>query len=485
MKNKIEGVNFIGFEASKLGNQTFQTFSCRQQISNEEIFTQITSKELANTIEKAARSYGVYRQIPIQIRIDFLVEITKLLDENRSELVVQYCKESSLTSERGNTELSRTITQLNTYIDYISKKDWEIISSEDYNGQFFQKKWTSLGPIVVFGASNFPFAYSTIGGDTASALAAGNPVIYKANPFHAGLSELVAKIILNAAKIHGIPDGVFSLVQGNEHWIGEQLLKDERVKAVGFTGSIKGGEALLDYAKTRKKPIPVFCEMGSLNPVFIFDDLSNSQLVDATQKLVDAVMTDGGQFCTKPGLIFITRTQFDKVQSVWEKLFAESKPFPLVHKSIFESYSKHINSRVDYFNIASEQSIEGFASPTLMLVNQQEFIKDKQLQEEVFGPYTLLIICENELVFDDCVDQLDGQLTASFWSNKMPEQIFMDKLIERAGRIIQNGVSTGVAVIDSMQHGGGYPASSDARFSAVGKDAIYRFMKPVSLQNFG
>lgn len=485
MDLSIKGTNFLGYLPSQKGTQTFSTFSCRYQKSNEEVFHQITESELEIALEKASAASEKYALAPIEKRRNFLREIIALLEEHRTLLVQQFSKESSLSEDRGNVELARTQAQIQTYLDFISRKDWNLLHSQELNGVSFEKRLCPIGPVVVFGASNFPFAYSTVGGDVASALASGNPVIYKANPFHAGLSEMVAGIVLQAAENNDLPDGVFSLVQGNDYWIGETLLKDERVKAVGFTGSVRGGEALLNYAKERKTPIPVFCEMGSLNPVFIFKDAFEGRTKEMVEKLSSAIKNDGGQFCTKPGLLFIEERGSEMFINAMRDEFTSAAAVPLLHPSIYNSFLK-LSSVFDRFPVYRVEATapEYSVYPQLTEMTAKEFSAFPAAKEEVFGPFSTIVKCADESEMKACFETIGGHLAASVWTDQSLSEEWMYLLSSRVGRIIKNGVSTGVAVIDSMHHGGNFPSTSDSRFTAVGKDAIYRFLQPVTLQNF-
>lgn len=479
----ISGGNYMGNTISLSGTQIFQTFSCREQQENEEIFHQITPEELAQTIEKASNCEETYALLSIERRKQFLQELMLLLEEHRPTLIAQFIKESSLTEERGNSELTRSITQIQTYLDFISKENWNQVSEEEFNQTSYQKKLFPIGTVVVFGASNFPFAYSTLGGDVISALAAGNPVIYKANPYHAGVSELSAQLILKAAKRAHLPDGVFSLVQGNEYWIGEHLLRDERIHAVGFTGSIKGGVALLNYAKKRTTPIPVFCEMGSLNPTFIMESALINRMDELIERLSFAILNDAGQFCTKPGLIFVEGTKAKEFIDRMKVIFQNSAPIPMLHPTIYDSYQRLIQQfEPQQLTTNKLSTVSYHASPTLCVMTLENFMQSDIAKEEVFGPFSVIVQCDDINATKEAMRMIGGHLTASVWSETEISEEWLYLLSKNVGRVIKNGVSTGVAVIDSMHHGGNFPATSDARFTAVGKDAIYRFLKPVTWQ---
>lgn len=484
MDLSISGTNFIGYTSVASGIKTFKTFSCKNQTENKDVFHQATPEEVDAALEKASQAVEEYAFVSMEQRKNFFVELLQLIEEYRSILVKQFCLESSLSEERANTELSRSKIQIETYLEFISQTNWNQLKDEFANGVYFQKKMFPLGVVVVFGASNFPFAYSTLGGDVISALAAGNSVIYKANPFHAGVSELCSKLILKAAKKSHLPDGVFSMIQGEEYWIGEALVKDERVKAVGFTGSIRGGVALLNYAKERISPIPIFCEMGSLNPTFIFKDALETKIDEMVEKISHAVINDAGQFCTKPGLIFALKNDFDKLENKLKETFQKAKLQPMLHPAIYNAYQKLKSNFEKYKKFQPTEVKQFYAQPTLVSMTFTEFLNSAEAKEEVFGPFSILVMCDNEGEMKQAMKLLKGHLTASVWTDENLSEEWLYLLTNSVGRVIKNGVSTGVAVIDAMHHGGAFSATSDSRFTAVGKDAIYRFLRPVTFQNF-
>lgn len=491
---QISGANIIGNTESSLGSKTFQTFNPVENKSNETSFYEAVASEVQQAIELAEKAFPIYTQKPVADRIAFLRRVIALLLENKDELIRQYVLETGLSAPRGETELKRTTVQIETFLKVIDNENWPIQSEETAeNGTYFQKRFTALGPVIVFGASNFPFAYSTIGGDAASALTAGCPVIVKSHSMHAGTGYLVGKLIIQAADETGMPNGVFSNLQIKDHQLTAMLVKHPFTKAVAFTGSIPGGMALVKYAQERPDPIPVFCEMGSLNPVFLFPSAVKSKAAQIVSEFVNAITNDSGQFCTKPGLFFFVENENSNqmIETFFEQI--NLKPaLPMLGPSIYKSFKKY--SELEERSIAvssrkkSEKDLqENYGNPILDLISFQNFKKSDIWQEEVFGPYALLIKCNDISEFNEAAQLIEGQLTATIWaeSAELREQEALIFNIQRkVGRIIYNGVSTGVQVIDSMHHGGAFPATTDARFSAVGKDAIYRFLKSVSFQGF-
>jgi alpha-ketoglutaric semialdehyde dehydrogenase len=490
----ISGANIIGFKESKQGSETFQTFNPTENEFNKTVFYEATSSEVEEAIRLAEKVFPTYAQKPIADRISFLKRIATLLSENKSELIHQFTLETGLSAERGETELRRTCVQIETFLKAIEDKSWPIQSAETAeNGVYFQKRFAPLGTVVVFGASNFPFAYSTIGGDAASALTAGCPVIIKSHRMHAGTGYLVGKLVVQAAKETGMPDGVFSNLHINEHDLSATLVKHPFIKAVAFTGSIKGGMALVEYAQSRPDPIPVFCEMGSLNPVFLFPSAIENKASQIATDLCQAITQDSGQFCTKPGLLFLTEDENSDqfIKTLFEKI--NSKPaLPMLGTSIFENFQKGSEMRekshaVRSREVLEENSNEINGTPILNLISFEEFKKSDIWQEEVFGPYALLIRCKDISEFKEIAHLMAGQLTATIWAEPLElnqQESLLFEIQRKVGRIIFNGVSTGVQVIDSMHHGGSFPATTDPRFTAVGKDAIFRFLKSISFQGF-
>ena len=493
---ELTGENFIGYTASKAGNKSFRTFNPILDTYNLTVHYNATNKEINDAAEKARAAFPIYARTSYKERAAFLLKIAELLHKNRQDLLAVYHKESGLPLQRGESELNRTIHQLELFAKVITARHFGEMAQESADRSrkpaakpSFHKILLPLGPVVVFGASNFPFAYSTIGGDAASALAAGCPVIIKSHPMHAGTSEAVTRIVLQAARNSHMPDGIFSNLNAATNTIGEQLVKHPYIKAVGFTGSIAGGTALLKYGQDRPEPIPVFCEMGSLNPVFIFPG-SSKKRKEIASRLAVSITNDSGQFCTKPGLIFIENNENGKffIQELKEA-FLQQGSQPMLQPSICNNYHTLINAidqlpRVKILRIPPLQ--KNFGTPQLSFADFRSFQKHLLLQQEVFGPHSVIISCTKE-EFEQAPLLLSGNLTASVWMDRKELKSaadFMFLLQQKAGRIIFNGVPTGVEVTHGMHHGGPFPSTSDSRFTAVGNDAIYRFLRPVSLQNF-
>ncbi len=496
---QISPANVIGFSTSSKGQKTFQSFN---PILNQEIehsFFEATEDEIDAAMKLAKKAFPILAQTTGKSRAVFLREIASLLETNRAALIHHYSLESGLNAERGNVELNRTIWQLETFALTIENDNWDLLQQDEADlvrlpnpKPAFRKVAFPIGPVVVFGASNFPFAYSTVGGDTASALAAGCPVIVKSHPMHAGTSNLVAQLVIEAAEKTGMPDGIFSHLNAVDFEVGTQLVLHPNTKAVGFTGSFAGGMALQKLAQQRDEPIPVFAEMGSLNPIVILTEAMQHNGEKIALQITNSITQSAGQFCTKPGLLFVLRdNQLDNFLNELKTNFAAVKPQCMLHPNIWKRYNHGRETISSQENVATwiEMKTEkpNFGTPQISQTDGKTFQQNQKLQEEVFGPHSLLIVCEDMSEIQSCIQSLSGQLTASIFCSteemKSLSNILFD-LQQIAGRIILNGVPTGVEVCDSMHHGGPFPATTDSRFTAVGKDAIWRFLRPISFQNF-
>lgn len=346
-----------------------------------------------------------------------------------------------------------------------------------------------VGPVAVFGASNFPLAYSTAGGDAASAWCVGCPVIVKAHEAHLQTNALVADVIVKAAKNTNMPDGIFSTLYGNGFQTGLALVNHPLTKAVGFTGSLNGGRALMDAAASRKDPIPVFAEMGSTNPVFVFQDALVSSMDSIVKQLSGSITLSMGQFCTKPGVIILQKsTQTDIFIQRLKDAFQHVVTHPMLNAHIengFNNAIQELESILLENDSSTTTNVTEYSNPVLAVCSHGDYLASEKLRHEIFGPYALIVLCETEIDFMKIADAIEGQLTVTIIADTHHVGIssLTSILIEKAGRIIFNGVPTGVEVIDAMTHGGPYPASSDSRFTAVGQHAVQRWIRPVTFQN--
>lgn len=489
--------NLIGYHTSAEGTIIFQTINPITDKSHPALFIEATKEEVNRSAILAKAAYRTFSRTSSKVRAHFLRAIAIELELYKTDLLATYTSESGLNEQRAEIEFSRTIFQLQAFADLISSENWEIKHHVEADPSRIPtpkpqltKYKLGIGPIVVFGASNFPFAYSTIGGDTVAALAAGCPVIVKSHPFHAHTSYKVAQLVVKVAQELGLPEGVFSHVNAIGYEVGQQLVQHPYIQAVGFTGSIQGGLALQQLAQQREVPIPVFAEMGSLNPVVIFPSALKQQSESIANKLALSITQGSGQFCTKPGaLFFIQSDETNYFLETFRSLFEQQASYSMVHPTIARTYTKrakHVLNRADVKLFAQGNENEACNSgvPQLSITDGKTFNTNTILQEEVFGPHALLVICEDQNELEQILENIPGQLTFSIFQKD--ENIQTSNLFylaqEKAGRVILNGVPTGVEVSPAMQHGGPFPSSSDSRFTAVGTDSIERFLRGVSIQ---
>jgi NADP-dependent aldehyde dehydrogenase len=485
----ISGKNCIGYAESASGAKTFQAVNPISDQSFGISFVQATEAEVDLAVSKANEAFGGFSSVSLQDRVAFLKGIAASARKHASELTHWYREETGLPLSRAKTELERSCFQFESYADAIANGfalSIRIEPSSEPGKPDLRKMNVPLGPVVVFGASNFPFAYSTLGGDVASALAAGCPVIVKAHPMHPHTSECSARIILSVAREMNLPDGVFSHLQAIDYTIGEQLVQHPHVKAVGFTGSIQGGLALVRLAANRLVPIPVFAEMGSSNPM-VFTPKALAQRGEIiAREVASSISLSAGQFCTSPGLLFMIDSE--ETQSfllTLSGLLKEVDPQVMLHPGIFSQYDRQATKQLD----GAEVLVDGLREtnkiqPSLVRVSGKHLLKEPERADEVFGSFATAIVCESEIELYKCLDALSGQLTASLYIDPEENGMQWIQALQRfAGRIIMNGVPTGVAVSPAMQHGGPFPSSSIPSSTAVGADAIQRFMRPVCFQN--
>ena len=463
------------------------------------MYQDATLQEINEALNLAWNAFQVYRKLPLKQRADFMRTIAKELEELGDEVLQKAHEETHLPEARLRNERTRTIFQINNYGDACERGDWlearidTAIPKRNPPKPDLRKMLVPLGPVVVFGAANFPFAYSTAGGDTACAFAAGCPVIVKAHPGHAGTSEMVATAILKAARICNMPDGIFAHIHGAGNEVGEALVKHPFAKAVGFTGSLLGGKQLFVWGNQRRDPIPVFAEMSSINPVFLFPEKLKHSAVEVAKLYADSITLGVGQFCTNPGLII--GIDNDDLQTFIDSLGDEVKKVPpgeMLHTGIFKNYVERRANALSQDEVetvaASEvEPLFNQGTPTLASATAQAFINNPILHQEVFGPYSIVIRCKGMDEMLEVAKHVEGQLTATLMATENDvrnHSELVDVVRNICGRFILNGVPTGVEVCLSMQHGGPFPATTDSRFTSVGADGIKRFARPICYQNW-
>ena len=496
----ISGKNIIGNKLSKQGDVTYKTFNPKTNKETDFTFYEATSVEINEAVELASEAYKVYKDVSGVKKAEFLEAIALEIEALGDELIETYCKESGLPDGRARGERGRTMGQLRAFAALLREGSWveAVIEKgqpdrEPMPKSDIRKMLFPLGPVVVFGASNFPLAFSTAGGDTASALAAGCPVIVKSHPMHSGTGELVSTAIIKAAQKTGMPNGVFSNLNSRGIEVGQQLVKHPKVKAVGFTGSIRGGMALYKLANERDEPIPVFAEMGSINPVVILPSALESEGILWAIKYASSITMGAGQFCTNPGLILgIKGAELDAFANTLSQEILKLEPTSMLHPNIYGTYNEGKNDLSGQEGVTviadyTKDTSANVARPTILKVSGASFLANTKLHKEVFGPFSVVVACENAAQLEEILNNLEGQLTGTILGNENDLATYanvVDALQSRVGRILFNGVPTGVEVCSSMVHGGPFPASTDARFTSVGTSAIKRWVRPVSFQDW-
>jgi NADP-dependent aldehyde dehydrogenase len=442
-------------------------------------------------VKAAATKSAIAAQSPAQ-RAALLRAIAAEIEAVRPSLIESACAETALPEARIAGEITRATVQFELFARLVESGKHLAVAIDKADANYspaprpdIRKMNQPLGVVAIFAASNFPLAFSVAGGDAASAIAAGNAVVAKAHPAHPNTCATVEGAIKSALTMCGLSTDTYSIVQGTNPEITHWLALHDEVKAIGFTGSEIVGKILVDLAAGRKEPIPVFAEMGSLNPVFVTSSAIADRSEALAKGLVDSALMGSGQFCTKPGLVFTPKS--DEFIATIKSHLATLSAAPLLSKSIAERYSGAIAklSSLGKIEIASGITQEqGFGvTPTVFITDWETTSANPELLEEHFGPTTVVITCD-EAKFADIAAALHGQLTATIQgtdSDHVPE--LMSVLAQKAGRVIWNGFPTGVAVTSAMNHGGPWPASS-SHTTSVGTDAIYRFMRPVAYQGF-
>ena len=496
----ISGKNFIGNKLSANGTKTYKTFNPELNTENAIVFTEATAQEIDDAVNLAASVFKEYRTVSGINKAEFLNAIAEEILALDDVLIKIYCSETGLPEGRAKGERGRTIGQLRSFANLVAEGSWveATIDTAQPNREpmprsDIRKMLIPLGPVVVFGASNFPLAYSTAGGDTAAALASGCPVIVKSHPMHSGTGALVASAIIKAAEKTGMPNGVFSNLNSSGIEVGQQLVAHPKVKAVGFTGSINGGRALLDLASKRAEPIPVFAEMGSINPVIILPKALENRKADIAKTYASSITLGTGQFCTNPGLLLGIKsdalTSF--INNVSEEI-TKINPSCMLHPNIKKGYISNKEKVVSQDKVTvtanySSNVQNNYAAQAIVTVAGKTFLENPTLHLEVFGPFSVIVQCENASELETVIASLEGQLTGTVISDANEVANYpavIAALQNRVGRIIFNGVPTGVEVCESMVHGGPYPASTDSRFTAVGIGSIKRWVRPFSYQDW-
>ena len=496
----ISGYNFIGFDQKKSGEKNLHAFSTVLKKDLPGAFSVATEQDIEDAISKATTAFEVYRQTSFADRAMFLETIADEMMQLGDALIERAHLETGLPEARITGERGRTVGQLKLFASLLREGsyveaiiDTALPDRKPLPRADLRRMLYPIGPVAVFAASNFPLAFSTAGGDTASALAAGCPVIVKAHSSHLGTNELVATAIIKAAQKCNMPDGVFSSLIGEGAKLGQQLVKHLKIKAVGFTGSFRGGMALLKAAvNEREEPIPVYAEMSSINPVVVLPGKINQDVDTVVAQLSASITLGVGQFCTNPGLLFVVKdANTDTFVHRLAQALQQVDSAIMLNQNICTAYYKERQQLLSHHGVQAmwtgdEVNNEYKGSASLAQTTASNMIQNSALQNEVFGPSSLVVVCEDENELKSALQALRGQLTGTIIGTADDIGRFqscIDVLVQKVGRLIYNGVPTGVEVSHAMMHGGPFPATTFAHFTSVGTEAIKRFLRPVCYQD--
>ncbi|MCF4998810.1 aldehyde dehydrogenase family protein [Pseudomonas syringae] len=491
------GHNYIGGRRSALGSVKLQSLDATSGEALPGHFVQATEAEVDAAAKAAASAYPIYRHLSAEKRATFLDAIADEIDKLGDDFVATVCRETALPAARIQGERGRTSGQLRLFAKVLRRGDFygaridrALPDRQPLPRPDLRQYRIALGPVAVFGASNFPLAFSTAGGDTASALAAGCPVVFKAHSGHMATAEGVANAIIRAAERCQMPAGVFNMIYGGG--VGEWLVKHPAIQAVGFTGSLKGGNALSQMAASRAQPIPVFAEMSSINPVFLLPEALAVRGEQIAAQLAGSVTLGCGQFCTNPGLVIGLRSpQFSAFVRRFCATMNGQPAQTMLNAGALVSYGKglaELHEHPGLTHLAGHPQQGNQAQPQVFQAHVSLLLNgDALLQEEVFGPTTIIIEVDDPTQLAVALQGLRGQLTATLIGEPgelLDYRWLAEQLQEKVGRILLNGYPTGVEVCEAMVHGGPYPATSDSRGTSVGTLAIDRFLRPVCFQNY-
>jgi alpha-ketoglutaric semialdehyde dehydrogenase len=494
--------NFIGGTLSAEGNKTFFATNPATGEQLNPDFIEATTVEIDQAMNLALAAFEQNPRVPAEQTAKLLDAVADEIMALGDALLERAGAETGLPAARLTGERARTIGQLKMFAELVREGSWvdaRIDTAQPDRKPLpkpdARRMLSPIGPVVVFGASIFPLAFSTPGGDTASAFAAGCPVVVKGHPAHPGTNALVASAIHRAVASAGLPPGWFSLVQGASIEVGTALVKHPAARAVGFTGSLKAGRALYDAAASRPVPIPVYAEMGSVNPVFVLPGALRERGAEIAAGLSASVTLGVGQFCTKPGLIFGLQAEpLAGFQQALADKIAQTTPATMLHEGICRAFSAALEKAAQTPDVqplgqssTPPDSGKTQSAPTVLVTDAANFLKQHALHEEMFGPASLLVVCGSKEELEQSARALEGQLTATIHGTPDDLQEFRALcaiLEQKAGRLIYNGYPTGVEVGPAMHHGGPYPATTDSHFTSVGTAAIFRFARPVCYQDF-
>ncbi|WP_207005539.1 aldehyde dehydrogenase (NADP(+)) [Trinickia mobilis] len=495
---QISGNLLIGQRSVRGSHGEIRAIDPTHGATLEPVFGGAAYADLDEACALAAQAFDTYRETSLAKRSAFLEAIADNVLELGDTLIARCMSETGLPRARIEGERARTVGQLRMFAALVREGDFLGVRIDPAMPERqpmprvdLRLRHIALGPVGVFGASNFPLAFSVAGGDTASALAAGCPVVVKAHSAHPGTSELVGRAIQRAVHDCGMPEGTFSLLFDSGLEIGQALVNDARIKAVGFTGSRRGGTALMGIAAARAEPIPVYAEMSSINPVLLFPQALSTRAESIAREFAAALTMGSGQFCTNPGLILaVEGPELERFIAAATAALTDTQASPMLTPDIHRAYETGVERMAVHPDVVtllrgSSDALHG-GRPALFATNAEAFRRASELHDEIFGASSLIVRCPDLATMRALLERLDGQLTVALHideNDHADAQTFVRTIERRAGRIVVNGFGTGVEVGHAMVHGGPYPATSNGGSSSVGSLAIKRFLRPVSYQD--
>lgn len=499
---RLEGSHFVGNDRSAEGGNTFRGVDPSSSRELDPQYREATSREIDRAVRLAADAFEDFRARPPEHKAALLDRIASEIESLGDALIERANAETALGPQRLAGERARTCNQLRMFARLVEEGSWvqaridrAMPDRKPLPRPDLRRMLIPVGPVVSFAASNFPLAISVAGNDTASGLAAGCPVIVKAHPAHPGTSEMVGAAVTKAVREMGMPNGLVSVLHGRTHDVGLALVRHPLVKAVGFTGSVRAGRTLFDAANARSDPIPVFAEMGSINPVFVLPGALEQRGRQIAEGLKNSVTLGVGQFCTCPGLVVgLEGDATNTFTAAVAELIAAAPPGTMLYDGIRRAYADGVQSftNVQGVKVAAQSKTPADATrtqgaPTLFTADVDTFVGNKRLQEELFGPSTLLVTGRSKEDLLRVARSLEGHLTATIHGTPQDLEEHRDLITvleQKVGRLIFNGFPTGIEPCNAVHHGGPYPATTDARTTSIGTTAVERFVRPVCYQDF-
>jgi NADP-dependent aldehyde dehydrogenase len=498
MNHELSGRNLIDGGWHGTAGDSFDAVNPATGKALQPKFTEATPADVAAALSAAREAFRTNRDFDPRWSAQLLDGIASQIEDLGDDLLERGELETALPRARLTNERSRTCAQLRMFAQIVREGSWveAVIDLGEPNRQPLPKPdlrrmFVPRGPVAVFGASNFPFAFGVCGGDTASALAGGNPVIAKGHPSHPGTNELFARAVSAAIDECKLPAGLFALLQGRRHELSAWLVQHPHTAAVGFTGSHRAGRALFDLASQRKTPIPVYAEMGSVNPVVILPAAVRERAQAIAEGLSASLLLGGGQFCTKPGVIFVVGDDERLFIDALTRQVQSAPQVSLLNRSLRDAFAERaesISAASGVTTVVSGKSTDyAGQSAALFETSASVFLREPRLHEEAFGPAGLVVQCDSAELAISCVESLGGNLTGTVHAGRDEDSSMAARVLRclenGVGRVIVNGYPTGVEVCYAMVHGGPYPATTDSGTTSVGSAAIRRFVRPVAYQN--